>query len=109
RSLGRSYGAVGGLALVAAFVAGAVLVVDRSWSGLLAITGALAASLVIVTVAGVTQARLMTRLRQRAVSEPSTPRLRFELRRGSVAAAVLRGLIAALSIALVVLGVLAAG
>jgi len=109
RSLGRSYGAVGGLALAGALVAGALLVVDRPWSGLLATTGAVAASLVIVTVAGVTQARRMTRLRQRAVSEPSTPRLRLELHRGSVTAAMLRGVIAALTVALVVLGLLVAG
>ena len=109
RGLGRSYGGVGGLALVTALVAGAVLVADRPWSGLLASTAAVAGTLVIVTVAGIAQARRMTRLRQRAVSEPSTPRVRFEIRRGSVAAAVLRGLIAGLSVGLVVLAILVAG
>ena len=109
RSLGRSYGAVGGLAMVAALAAGAALVAGRPWSGLLATTGAVAVTLVLSTVAGVVQAREMTRLRQRAVSEPSTPRLRAQLRQGSVAATALRGLIAASSIALVVLGVLVAG
>jgi uncharacterized membrane protein len=109
RTLGRSYGAVGSLAMVAALAAGATLVADRPWSGLLAGTGAVAVTLVLSTVAGVVQARQMTRLRQRAVSEPSTPRLRAQLRQGSVAATALRGLIAVSSLALVVLGVLVAG
>jgi uncharacterized membrane protein len=88
RGLGRSYGIVGSLALVIGLVAGAVLVSDRPWTGLLAATAAVAAILVVVTVTGIAQARRMTRLRQRAVSEPFTPQIRSEIRRGSVVAAV---------------------
>jgi hypothetical protein len=61
---------------------------------------------VIVTGAGVAQARRMTRLRQRAQRQPGNTKLAGLVRRGALSAAVLRAVIAALSLALIALGVL---
>jgi hypothetical protein len=68
-----------------------------------------AGSLVAVTVAGVVQARRMTRLRHRALGNPGDPRLARQVRREAITAAILRALIAALSLALLALGALLAG
>lgn len=57
-----------------------------------------------VTVAGVAQARRMTRLRQDALRPPGRPELTAKVRRGARNATVLRAAIAALSLALLALG-----
>jgi hypothetical protein len=108
RGLGRAYGPVGGVALAAALASGAVLASARSWSGQLTASAAVAAALVAVTVAGVVQARRMTRLRQDALRTPGRPELTARVRTGARSAAVLRATIAALSLALLALGVVVA-
>ena len=108
RGLGRAYGPVGGIALAAALASGAVLASARSWSGQLTASAAVAAALVAVTAAGVVQARRMTRLRQDALRAPGRAELTARVRRGARSAAILRATIAALSLALLALGVVVA-
>jgi hypothetical protein len=108
RGLGRAYGLVGGMALTMALASGAVLASTCRWDGQLTASTVVAAGLVAVTVAGVAQARRMTRLRQEALRDPASPELEARTRRGARNAAVLRAAIAALSLALLVLGTLVA-
>jgi uncharacterized membrane protein len=108
RGLGRAYGLVGGVALTAALASGAVLASAYRWGGFLTASTAVAAGLVTATVAGVAQARRMTRLRQHALRAPGSPELTAKVRRGARNAAVLRAAIAALSLALLALGTLIA-
>jgi uncharacterized membrane protein len=108
RGLGRAYGLVGGVALTTALASGAVLASAYRWGGFLTASTAVAAGLVTATVAGVAQARRMTRLRQHALRAPGSPELTAKVRRGARNAAVLRAAIAALSLALLALGTLIA-
>lgn len=108
RGLGRAYGPVGGIALVIALACGIVLAAARPWSGALIASAVVAAGLVAVTVAGVVQARRMTRLRQAALREPGNPKLTAKVRQGARNAALLRASIAALSLALLALAVVVA-
>lgn len=108
RGLGRAYGPVGGVALAVALASGAALASARSWSGQLTASAAVAAALVAVTAAGVVQARRMTRLRQDALRAPGRPELTARVRRGACSAAILRAMIAALSLTLLALGVVVA-
>jgi hypothetical protein len=102
RALGRSYGIVGGVALLVAIAGGAILLDGHPWDSLLIATAIVAAALVVTTVAGVVQARTMTRLRRCALSGPTL--LRERVRRGAIIAATLRAVIALLTVTLVVLG-----
>lgn len=108
RGLGRAYGPVGGAALAIALASGAVLATAHRWDGQLTASTAIAACLVAVTIAGVVQARRMTRLRQAALHDPGSPGLTAKVRQGARNAAALRAAIAALSLALLTLGVLVA-
>jgi uncharacterized membrane protein len=107
RGLGRTYGVVGGLALVTALVAGAMSLRDQQLDGPAVAGLAVAIVLVLSTVVGVVQARRMTELRLGAAVGGNGPRAREAVRRGARRATVLRGLIAALSVVLLFLGVLA--
>lgn len=104
RGLGRAYGLAGGLALVIALASGAVLASAYRWDGQLAASTVVAAGLVAATVAGMAQARRMTRLRRDALRAPDNPELTARVRRGARNASVLRAAIAALSLALLALG-----
>jgi len=104
RGLGRAYGLVGGIGLTIALASGAVLAATYRWDGQLTASAVLAAGLVAVTVAGVAQARRMTRLRQDALRGPGSAELTAKVRRGARSAAALRAAIAALSLALLALG-----
>jgi hypothetical protein len=104
RGLGRAYGLVGGVALTLALASGAVLASTYRWDGQLTASTVVAASLVASTVAGVAQARRMTRLRQDALRDPGSPELAARVLRGARNAGVLRAAIAALSLALLALG-----
>lgn len=108
RGLGRAYGPVGGVALIAALGCAAALLYDRAWDGTLAAATVIAACLVAVTAAGVAQARRMTRLRQEALRRPGDGRLAGRVGRAAFGAAALRAMIAALSLTLIALGVLLA-
>lgn len=76
RGLGRAYGPLGGLALAVALMSGAALLSGHPWNGQVTAATAVAGALVAVTVAGVLQARRMTRLRRSALRHPGSPRLR---------------------------------
>ncbi|MGH3157317.1 MAG: hypothetical protein ACRDNF_12170 [Streptosporangiaceae bacterium] len=104
RGLGRAYGLVGGIALTVALAAGAILASTYRWDGQLTASAVVAAGLVAAAVAGVAQARRMTRLRQHALRSPGHPELAAKIRRGARNAAVLRAAIAALSLTLLALG-----
>lgn len=108
RGLGRAYGPVGGMALAVALGCGAALLAGHAWDGTLVAATVLAACLLGVTVAGVVQARRMTRIRQAALRQPGNAALAATVRRGAISAAALRAAIAALSLALIALGVLLA-
>jgi uncharacterized membrane protein len=103
RSVGRSYGIVGSVALLVALASGALLLRHHPWEALLAAAAILAALLLAVLAAGMAQARAMTRLRRRALADPSS-RLDAQVRKGAVLATALRAAIGALTLALVVLG-----
>lgn len=104
RGLGRAYGLVGGMALTAALASGAVLGATYRWDGDLAASAVAAAGLATATVAGVVQARRMTRLRQDALRDPGSAEIAAKVRRGARNAAVLRAAIAVLSLAILGLG-----
>lgn len=108
RRLGRTYGLVGGVALTAALASGAVLAATYRWDGDLAASTVVAAGLAAATVAGVIQARRMTRLRRDALRDPGSVEVAAKVRRGARNAAVLRAAIAVLSLALLGLGILIA-
>ncbi len=100
RALGRAYAPVGCLALLVALAVGAVLLADRPWDGVLIATAIVAGALLLALATGMAQARAMTRLRRRALDAPE---LGERVRRGAVLAGTLRGIIGALTLALVVL------
>lgn len=104
RALGRTYGVVGSAALLVAMASGAVLLSDHEWDGLVVAAIILAAALLIVTAAGILQARAMTRLRRQAVTQISGRSLDARVRRGAALASTLRACIGILTLALVVLG-----
>jgi hypothetical protein len=106
RDLGRTYGVVGGLALVTALVAGAVLLGARPLDGPAIASLVVATALVSVTVVGTRQARTMTQLRLRVAVGADDPDARDAVRRGAMKATVLRGLIGTLSVVLLFLGVM---
>jgi hypothetical protein len=109
RGLGRAYGTVSGIALAVALATGAALVYGRPWDSVLAAAVAVAAALVLTTGAGVAQARRMTRLRHHLAEYPDDGTMRRRVRRGGRSAALLRGVIGALSLALLALGVALVG
>jgi uncharacterized membrane protein len=104
RGLGRAYGIVGGSALAVALATGAALLADHGWDATATVAAALAGVLVLATVAGVRQARGMTRIRRAAAAAPDDPALAFGVSRGARRAAVLRGAIGALTLALLAIG-----
>jgi len=108
RGLGRTYGIVGGLALIVALGTGAALVADRRWDATLTATAVAAAALVVNTVIGVAQARRMTRLRRESLQQPADASLARRVRQGARRAAILRAGIGVLSLALIALGALLA-
>lgn len=105
RDLGRAYLITGGSALVLALISGGALLAGHPWDGWSTAVVALAAALILTTITGILQARRMTRLRSRALEQPE---LRERVRHDARRAGMLRGLIGALSLALLVLGVLQA-
>jgi hypothetical protein len=107
RDLGRTYGPVGGAALLTALGAGATLLVDQPLDGLIVAGSVVAGALVVTTAVGIAQARQMTQLRLQAAVNAGNPRMRHIVRRGAIRAALLRLLISALSVVLLFIGALA--
>lgn len=104
RSLGRSSLKVNTPALLIAYITGAALLRHHRWDATLVATVVVAALLLVVFLAGVAQARHMTRLRTHAMESSGGNKPSTAVRRGSHVANALRGSIGVLSIALVVLG-----
>jgi len=107
RAFGRLHGVVSVPALILGLGAGSWLLADRDYDRLLAAATAVAAALLVTLIAGVVQARRLTRLRQRAVTDASGE-LDLSIGRSARRAVWLRAGIGALSVALVVLGSVAA-
>ena len=101
RALGRRYAFVGNTALVVALGCGALLLGSHSWTAAQVGAAAVAGALIAATIAGMLQARAMTRLRRRALECGTIDE--NALRRGARLAATLRGAIGILTLALVVL------
>ena len=104
QALGRRYGVVGSAALLVALGTGAALLRGHAWNELLVAAAIVAGALLVAAGAGMAQARAMTRLRRRALSETVDPALQLRLRRGALLAGALRSMIALLTLVLVVLG-----
>lgn len=104
RAVGRRYGLVGTTALLVAIGAGLALSwPPAAWSPITDSAVALAGLLVIASGVGMAQARAMTRLRRQATSAPEDQGLAVSVRRGRLLANMLRGLMAAVTLAIVVL------
>jgi hypothetical protein len=104
RQIGRFYGVAGTGSLVIAIGAGVVLAWPLSQVGHIGMAAfVLAGVLVFVTGAGVLQARRMTVMRRRALENRDDKRAATTVRRGAAFAAALRGSIALLTLAILVL------
>jgi hypothetical protein len=103
RALGRRYLVVGLCSLLVALGAGAALLAQHDWDATALAATVVAGALLAATVAGVAQARGMTRARARVVRSPDDPVLARRVRRGAVRATVLRAAIGGLTVALVAL------
>ena len=101
RHLGRTYLRVGGAALAVTLVCGGVLLASGPWTTTKAVAVAVGVCLAAVTVAGVLQARAMTRLRQEQLRNPNAW-LNARIRRQETRAMVLRAAIGLLTLALLV-------
>ena len=104
RSLGRSYGMVGGSALAVAVLTGAALLAQRGWDRTAGAAALLVLALILATAAGVVQARRMTRLRQRALYGPLDPVVDALVEQGARRALILRTTIGTLSLVLLAFG-----
>jgi len=104
RALRRRYGNVGTASLLVAIGAGLVLAwPPSSWSATVDAADALAGVLGLATAARMVQARTMTILRRRAISTPDDLDVGRAVRRGRIVADMLRGLMAVVTLAVVVL------
>ncbi|MGH9055075.1 MAG: hypothetical protein ACRDYY_04310 [Acidimicrobiales bacterium] len=104
RAIGRRYAIVGTTSLLVAIGVGLALVWPPSgWSVTIDVAVALTGALVLATAAGMAQARAMTRRRRRALERHPDPVAANAVRRGRLLAGVLRGVMATLTVAVVVL------
>jgi uncharacterized membrane protein len=108
RAVGRRYAIVGtGSLLVAICMGLAMALPPATWSATIDTAVALAGLLVLATSAGMAQARIMGNLRRRALASPDDHAARTSIRRGRRLATSLRLLMAADSLAIVVLAAVA--
>jgi hypothetical protein len=104
RAIGRRYGIVGTAALLVAIGCGLALAwPPAAWSNIIAAAVALSGALVVLTAAGMAQARAMTVLRRRTVSAPDDHAAAEAVRRGRALAGALRGTMALVTLAILVL------
>ena len=104
RALGRRYAIVVTAALLVAIGAGLAMAWPPStWSATVDAAVALAGLLVLASAAGMAQARAMGTLRGRSMKAPADPVARAAVRRGRHVATALRLLMAADTLAVVVL------
>ena len=108
RAVGRRYAAVGtGSLLVAVGDGLAMAWPPAQWSATVDSAVVLAGFLVLVTAAGMTQARAMGTLQRRVMRTASDPVARHALRRGRKMATALRLVMAGATLAVVVLAAMA--
>ena len=104
RAIGRRYGIVGTAALLVAIGCGLALAWPPStWSSTIDAAVALSGALVLLTGAGMAQARAMTTLRRRAVIAPDDLATAEAVRRGRILAGALRSTMALVTLAVLVL------
>lgn len=104
RAVGRRYGLLGTGSLLVAIGAGLALAwPPSSWSAAMDAAVVLAGALVLASAAGMVQAHHMTGLRQRAAAGSDDHGVADAVRRGRMLAGALRGLMALLTLAIVVL------
>lgn len=108
RTLGRSYGTVSTIALALALVSGAGLLLSRPVDALTWWIVGLTVVLIAVLVAGVAQARALTRLRAALASARGDADTVDRVRRTAARARWLRASIGVISLAIAVLGFVAA-
>lgn len=106
QTLGRGYLAVLGTSLVLAVATGAWLLRAQPPDAALAGLALSITALALSTVAGIVQARAMTRSRRRAIDSPNDAHLANRVATGARRAIILRAMIAALTLASIVLGVM---
>lgn len=104
RTVGRRYGVLGTGALLVAIGCGLVLGWPPStWSPATAAAIGVSGALLAVSIGAMAQARVMTTLRGRLARAPDSGTLTESVRRGRALAGTLRGLMALLTLAIVVL------
>jgi hypothetical protein len=105
RGVGRSYQYVGTGSLLVAIGVGVALAWPLSdVHGALASEFMLSGALVVVTLAGMAQAKRMTVRRRWALDHPDEPRAAASVRRGARLAGLLRGSIAGVTLVMVLVG-----
>ncbi|HET8970208.1 MAG TPA: hypothetical protein VFN19_04045 [Candidatus Nanopelagicales bacterium] len=109
RQLGRGYLPVGVVAMLAWYAGGLALLLGQPWSALSSVAVGLAVLLALALLLGVRQARRITVLRRQALAEPVSGALATRTRAGAQRATALRTVIAVLSLALVLVGILIGG
>lgn len=107
RAVGQRYAVVGTASLLVAIGAGLWLAwPPRTWSETFDAAVALAGLLGVATASGMAQARAMTRMRRRSIAAPDDAAAAQAVRRGRRVAGVLRGLMGAITAAIVILAAL---
>ena len=108
RAVGRRYGMVGTASLLIAIAAGLALSwPPSSWSRTIEAAVVLAGVLVVATIAGMMQARAMTALRRKLIANAGDSSTAVALRRGRLLANGIRGLMALMTLAIVILAAFA--
>ena len=108
RAVGRRYGMVGTASLLIAIAAGLALSwPPSSWSRTIDAAVVLAGVLVVATIAGMMQARAMTALRRKLIANAGDSSTAVALRRGRLLANGIRGLMALMTLAIVILAAFA--
>lgn len=109
RNLGPRYLTMATVAAIIVAVSGGLLLATRPFDGITIGILVLVALLIVATGAGVVQARRMSRLRHTAHESDDPGRFAGRLKRGSIAARLLRTGIALISVALFVMAFVAVG
>jgi uncharacterized membrane protein len=108
RAVGRRYGMVGTASLLIAIAASLALSLPpSSWSRTIDAAAVLASVLVVATIAGMMQARAMTALRRKLIANTRDSSTAVALRRGRLLANGIRGLMALVTLAIVILAAFA--
>ena len=108
RAVGRRYGMVGTASLLIAIAAGLALSrPPSSWSRTIDAAAVLDGVLVVATIAGMMQARAMTALRRKLIANTRDSSTAVALRRGRLLANGIRGVMALMTLAIVILAAFA--